>query len=661
MDKHGVTNILAISIIVLAMICTVSAGPVNMSVSQVELEGINAIQKAIDAEGGNWTAGTTPVSELSVEEKRQLCGALICPIPEDAQLMHPPVSAGVTYDASFDWRNKDGKDWMTPVKSQGSCGSCWAFSAIGVVEAAINIHANDPDKDIDLSEQHLVSDCCNAGSCSGGWPSTALTYIKDSGVPEESCFPYDTRNGACTPCSDWTEDAWKVEDCGYVDSTADAFKWALQEYGPLSVVMRAPDDWFYYTGGVYEPIWSATDGVGWANHAVVLVGWDDSEGCWIVKNSWGAGWGEAGYARILYGDLEKYNYAYAVSGITHGEPEIRVEPTEINVTISTDEVRSAYMVIANDGIAQLTYRIFDAEGLAEGVADGVEIAYDDGIGNGVLGSSTQGHGTGVHFTSPNHNMLSTIRFNTACTGVFDWSVLEWVENKPGSTIATGTTTVTTSGWHDVDVGTIAVPSDFVVAIFLKSGSLCMWYDTDSPIDGRSWLYTDGWSPWVNGDHYRGDYMIRAVMTTDEGWLTEVPTEGIIEPSGQTNIAVTFDTSGMDSGLYAANIVVTGDYCDAMTIPVNLRVVSNNTPPTASASASPTNGEAPLMVSFTGSGVDSDGAIVSYEWTFGDGDRSTAQNPTHTYNNDGTYTATLTESDTHIQQRWYVHSNAHRNR
>ncbi|GAF84466.1 unnamed protein product, partial [marine sediment metagenome] len=60
---------------------------------------------------------------------------------------------------SFDWRNYSGQDWMTPVKNQGSCGSCWAFSAVGVVEAVYNIATDDPDLDLDLSEEYLVSDC----------------------------------------------------------------------------------------------------------------------------------------------------------------------------------------------------------------------------------------------------------------------------------------------------------------------------------------------------------------------------------------------------------------------------------------------------------------------------------------------------------------------
>ena len=478
MDKHRITNILAISIIVSAMICTVSAGPTNMSVSQVELEGMNAIQKAIDANGGNWTAGETSVSELTVEEKKQLCGARIGEIPEDAQFARLPVRAGVTYAESFDWRNKDGKDWMTPVKSQSSCGSCWAFSALGVVEAAINIYTNDSDIDMDLSEQHLVSDCCSAGSCGGGWPDWALKYVRDTGVPDESCFPYIRKNSACTPCSDWAENPWKIENYKYVSPSKDAFKSALQEYGPLSVVLTVPDDWFYYTGGVYEPAWSATDGVGWANHAVVLVGWDDSESCWIIKNSWGSGWGEQGYARVLYGNLEKYNYAYAVTGIVH-----------------------------------------------EGA------------------------------------------------------------NKPP---VAGASASSTSGTAPLDIA------------FTGTGS-----DSDGTVVSYEWTFGDGTSS-----------------------TSQNPTH-IYNSPGTYTATLTVTDDDRATGSDSVAITVTG---------------SANKPPVAGASASPTSGTAPLTVAFTGTGSDSDGTVVSYEWTFGDGTSSTAQNPTHIYNSPGTYTATLTVTD-----------------
>jgi len=396
MYKHRLVNILAISIIVLAMVCTVSAGPVSMSVSQVELEGTNAIQEAIDANGGNWTAGETSVSELTVEEKLQLCGARIGLVPGDAQFVQPSLKASVTYAESFDWRNKDGKDWMTPVKSQSSCGSCWAFSAIGVVEAAVNIYANDPDIDIDLSEQHLISDCCSAGDCSGGWPDWALKYVRDMGVSEESCFPYTRRNGACAPCSGWDENPWKIENYKYVSSSKDAFKSALQEYGPLSVVLSVPDDWFYYRGGVYEPAWTATDGVGWANHAVVLVGWDDSEGCWIIKNSWGSGWGENGYARVLYGNLEKYNYAYTVTGIVHeGTNQPPVAGASASPESGTAPLNAAFKGTGTD-------------------SDGTIVSYEWTFGDG--GSSTSQNPTHTYTSLGTYTATLTVIDDDWATG-----------------------------------------------------------------------------------------------------------------------------------------------------------------------------------------------------------------------------------------------------
>jgi PKD repeat protein len=494
MYKHRLVNILAISIIVSAMICTVSAGPDDRSVSQVELKTINAIQKAIDVEGSNWTAGKTSVSELTVEEKLRLCGARIGgPIPVDVQFARLPVRASVTYAESFDWRNKDGKDWMTPVKSQGSCGSCWAFSAIGVVEAAINIYANDPDIDIDLSEQHLVSDCCNAGSCGGGIPDGALKYVRDTGVPEESCFPYIASNCACTPCSDWAENPWGIENYVYVSSSTDAFKSALQEYGPLSVVLSVPDDWFYYVGGVYTPTWEVTNGVGWANHAVVLVGWNDSEGCWIIKNSWGSGWGEQGYARVLYGNLEKYDYAYAVTGIVHDGAN---QPPVVGASACPES-----------GTAPLTVAFTGTGSDSDGTIISYEWTFGDEVSSPfVLYERTFGDGVSSTSQNPIH-----------------------IYNSPGTYTATLT------------------------------------------------------------------------VTDDDG------------ATGSDSVVITVTESA-------------------------------NQPPVAGAFASPESGTAPLDVAFTGTGSDSDGTVVSYEWTFGDGTSSTSQNPAHIYNNPGTYTATLTVTD-----------------
>jgi C1A family cysteine protease len=264
--------------------------------SHEEQKAIDAIQKAIDAKGYNWTAGVTSVSGLTDDEKKKLCG--VKPINDqkdkDVKEKKPKKTDPVgTYPSTFDWRNVNGKDWMTPVKSQGGCGSCWAFSALGVVEAKINIQANDSNLDIDLSEQHLVSDCCDAGSCGSGWPGQALKYVRDTGVSDEDCFPYIASNCACTPCENWEDDKWNIISYNYEGSQS-GYKGDISNYGPMSAVFRVYGDLFSYTGGVYQH----TSGNFMGYHAIVIVGWNDTEGCWIIKNSWNSGWGENGYGRI---------------------------------------------------------------------------------------------------------------------------------------------------------------------------------------------------------------------------------------------------------------------------------------------------------------------------------------------------------------------------
>jgi len=579
------------------MICTVSADPDDRSVSQVELKTINAIQKAIDAEGSNWTAGKTSVSELTVEKKKQLCGARIGgPISDDVQFARLPLRAGVTYAESFDWRNKDGKDWMTPIKNQGSCGSCWAFSAVGVVEAAINIYANDPDIDIDLSEQHLVSDCCNAGSCGGGAPRRALEYIRDTGVPEESCFPYIASDCTCAPCSDWAENPWEIENYVYVSPSTDAFKSALQEYGPLSVVLTVPDDWFYYIGGVYEPTWNVTNGVGWANHGVILVGWNDSEGCWIIKNSWGSGWGEQGYARVLYGNLEKYEYAYAVTGIVHDAAN---QPPIAGASASPESGTAPFDVAFTGTGSDSDGTIISYEWTFGDEVSSPFVLYERTFGDGV--SSTSQNLTHIYNSPGTYTATLIVTDDDGATGS-DSVVIIVTESANQPPIA-GSSASPESGTAPFDVA------------FTGTGS-----DSDGTIISYEWTFGDEVSsPFVLYERTFGD----GVSSTSQN-----PTHIYNSP-----------------GTYTATLTVTDDAGATGSDSVVITVTeSANQPPVAGASASPESGTTPLDVAFTGTGTDSDGTIISYTWTFGDGGSSTSQNPTHTYNSPGTYTATLTVAD-----------------
>lgn len=232
------------------------------------------------------------------------------------------VSLGLP--GQFDWKNANGGDWMTTVKDQGSCGSCWAFSAVGIVEAQYNFSSGNPNLDLDLSEQYLVSDCSTSGSCSGGNNAAALTFIKNNGVPDEDCFPYTASNGPCSGrCSDYSSRLKTVEETGYVANNIATVKQYLVEKGPLSVAMGIGSavGGYFDDNGIYR---ATNDTV--LNHAVVISGYNDTGNYWIVKNSWGTGWGDNGYFKVGYGECGIESYVYYAS-VTSGDPIPTPVPT----------------------------------------------------------------------------------------------------------------------------------------------------------------------------------------------------------------------------------------------------------------------------------------------------------------------------------------------
>ena len=606
-NKRRLVGVALTAIMVISVFVALT---VPVYAAEEDIPTLGEIQKAIDETGAKWTAGTTSVSELSIEAKKMLCGAKIGPIPDGAIKIGLPPNVSMPF-GTFDWRNVDGENWMTSVKNQRSCGSCWIFGSTGAFEAQINIDAWDPTIDFDSSEQHILS-CSGGGDCDGGDPALALSYIRDSGVPDETCFPYqaDDTISCGDTCADWENRACTFEWIGApAYHTTGDYKWILENYGPMVVVLNVSEDLFYYTGGIYEPAWTSEE-FGWADHCVALVGYNDTGEYWIIKNSWGPTWGEEGYGRVHYGDLEQYEYAFVTVNTTYPiSPDIWVDPTSFDVTLPPDTIYSTNLTIGDDGNGTLTFDITDTEGggvtsaqepaaksefsgerlqeitkEVEGIIDGDnvvqslevasgehEIAYDDGEIDYAHWWSGPGGAFGVHFTSPTYNTVTTIRFYIYSNlTAFDWKVLSWPWSQPGSVIASGTTTPTSSGWHDVDVGSISVPSEFVVAIYWKEANQpTLGSDGDPPIDDRSWDFNGvTWS-----SENTVDYMIRAVMSTEEGWLSESPTSGTVESMSQTNITVTFNTTGLSVDDYHANITITNNDPDEnpIIIPVNLTV------------------------------------------------------------------------------------------
>lgn len=263
------------------------------------------IRANIKKEGALWKADLTTVFMMPDEERAKLCG-FRAPETEGSPIPPQPKDSGRQFPPYFDWTNKDGINWMTRVKEQGAAGTCWAFAAVGEVEAVVNITTNTPNPNFDLAEQTLVTDCCRyCGDGDGGTNFSALHYIKKHGIPFEQFDPYTATNG---PCCKRPAKLWKISSYTRItwhDTSATTIKGALQNH-PLSSSVYAPTSgpysWYAYTGGVYSYGGSPATA---PNHAIIFVGWNDNdEGgtkTWKIKNSWGDDWGENGYMRLIRG------------------------------------------------------------------------------------------------------------------------------------------------------------------------------------------------------------------------------------------------------------------------------------------------------------------------------------------------------------------------
>jgi subtilisin-like proprotein convertase family protein/putative hemolysin len=266
-----------------------------------------------------------------------------------AQSPVPPEEGGSvgTPPSSFDWRNYSGQNWMTSVKNQGSCGSCWAFSAVGVVEAIFNISTGNPSLDLDLAEEYLVADCLSGNSCCGGWMNSAFAFMENSGIPDEGCLPYVDQSGCtcsggcnsnCTyrgsgicsdatcsqRCANWQSRLLTIDSYGGVSSSPTQIKQAVVDNGPLSVGMGIGSSYGgYFDGDIYRCTNPNGPGV---NHGVIIAGYSDAGSYWIVKNSWGTSWGVGGYFKVGYGECSIENYvSYAVAGAPPGQYELTMQ------------------------------------------------------------------------------------------------------------------------------------------------------------------------------------------------------------------------------------------------------------------------------------------------------------------------------------------------
>jgi len=203
---------------------------------------------------------------------------------------------------NVDWRNKG---VVTAVKSQGGCGSCWAFASTAVIESHVAINTN---KLYDLSPQQIATcapnplECGGKGNCQGATAELAFDYIANSvGLYDEFQLPYTEYYGVESTCL-LPSDTPRATISGYTkleENNYEQLMYAVATVGPIAVSVDA-SNWHSYSSGIFNGCNQSSPDI---NHAVVLIGYGtdyiSGQDYWLVRNSWSASWGESGYIRLL--------------------------------------------------------------------------------------------------------------------------------------------------------------------------------------------------------------------------------------------------------------------------------------------------------------------------------------------------------------------------
>ena len=275
---------------------------------------VEKLNQRLKSEKARWHAVETPLSKLKPEELKRMLGwerALQSPYvlrDHQARLRTLKWSPQDPFDASVDWRNRNGKNFVTPVKEQGGCGTCVSFAVAGLVESMALI---EKAATLDLSESDLAFCGSHAADCGAWGEGGALTDLKGKGVVSAQKFPYDTAfpgdnswNGSpsCHVVPNRKKYAVTIADYANIYPVADR-KSYLTHVGPLVCGITAYDEFGAYGpgSGVFSP---STNAVKIGGHSILIIGYSEKDQCWILKNSWGVSWGDQGFGKIAYGTCD---------------------------------------------------------------------------------------------------------------------------------------------------------------------------------------------------------------------------------------------------------------------------------------------------------------------------------------------------------------------
>jgi C1A family cysteine protease len=302
-----------------------------------------------EQEPKRWVAKPSPFDKLDTKQKSLMLGAMPTEPPPTTLTRALVMDAHATdYPKLKDWRNINGVNYVTPVKSQGLCQSCVAFSIVAALETAIRIVQKQPTLDIDLSEAHLFYCHNDSNSCQNGWwPTAGLDFVKNKGVAPESFYPYAAGNQACLVSGGWESQKVQITGWRNITDIPDIKNW-IDDNGPVVAVLEIFTDMYSYGSGIYHR--GAGTTLGW--HSVCVVGYNDIDNYWICKNCWGAEFGDNGYINIAYGEcsIEAYGM-FAIEGIVQSR---WVKGKKVQALWANNKELNAWAYIESEGWRKIT-------------------------------------------------------------------------------------------------------------------------------------------------------------------------------------------------------------------------------------------------------------------------------------------------------------------
>ncbi len=248
---------------------------------------VKNVSEAIRLKGAKWQAKENPITCLPPETRSRLLS------PTRFSPVRPTIPWHIHFrlPSAFDWRNVDGINYVTTPAKLQTDGTCASHASTDALESCVLRMGLSNDIHLDLAENAIIDTIGGGGNLHG-----IAAFMQTTGLPPISWYP----GGSSTAVPGWEFHTYRQTswDCLYPE-TADQVKSYLVGYGPVVTTMNCPPDFFSYADGVYTNVYSQPGGF----HAILVVGYDDAESCFKIKNNWGTGWGQQGFGKIAYSEF----------------------------------------------------------------------------------------------------------------------------------------------------------------------------------------------------------------------------------------------------------------------------------------------------------------------------------------------------------------------